>query len=125
MSFQFTFRHVDVSQSLREYSEEQFQRVGRFLLKESRWHVYYSKGRYDCQVEVVVSGPWGTYKAKDSADDFYLAVDAVAEKLSRQFQKSKEKHQKHSKPDRTREAKLARLNEQLEYDNSPYYKKPA
>jgi len=125
MQYLFTFRHVDPSEALRTYTQEQFDRVGRYLLKQSRFQVHYSKGRYDCQVDVSVSGPWGHFKASAHDDDFYLAVDLVAEKLGRQFQKRKEQLQHHKDPQRSREARLDRLNEALEYDNSPFFKRPA
>jgi putative sigma-54 modulation protein len=121
MQVQFTFRQVDSSTALREYTQEQLERIERFLLCESRWQVHFSMGRYDCQVDVTVSGPWGYFRATGCADDFYHAVDLAAEKLGRQFQKRKEQLQSHKKPERSREGRLDRVNEALEYDNSPYF----
>lgn len=123
MQFQYTFRHVDTSEALKEYTGEQLEKVGRFLLKDSRWQIFYSMGRYDCQVEIVVNGPWGHFKSMASADDFYAAVDLAADKLGKQFQKTKEKHQHHKKPDRSREGRLERVNPALEYDNAPFFGK--
>lgn len=123
MQVQYTFRHVDASDALRDYTQEQFNRVGHFLLKESRWQIQYSMGRYDCQVDVIVTGPWGRFQACANGDDFYHAVDVVAEKLERQLQKRKEQIQHHKRPERSREGRLERLNEALEYDNSPFFHK--
>lgn len=125
MQYQFTFRQVDSSQALQGYAQEQFDRVGRFLLKESRWQVHFSMGRYNCHVEVCVQGPWGLFKAKAAADDFYRAVDVAAEKIGKQFLKRKSQLQHHKNPDRSREGRMERLNEALEYDNSPFFKKIA
>ena len=125
MQFQFTFRHVDPSNSIRDYAEDQFTRGGRLLLKESRCQVSFSKGRYDCQVNVIVSGGWGTFKASSSGDDFYHAVDLVAEKLSKQFQKRKEQLQHHKRPELSRRKRIKNLQEAFEHEALPRLKRSA
>lgn len=125
MRFKFNFHQVDFSQALTTYCQEEIEKAGRFLLKDSTTQVYFRFGRYDCQVQVDVNSPWGHFKATAKNENFYKAVDEVAEKLSKQFQKYKEKHQNHKKVDRSKRGKMRRLNTQLEYDNSPYFKKSA
>lgn len=122
MKFHFTFRHVDSSPSLTTYAQEHLERVGRLLLKDSRWQVAFSMGRYECNVEVNVHGPWGHFKASSKAEDFYLAVDAVADKLERQFQRRKDLLQTHKSPERSRQGQLERVNEMLEFDPIPMKK---
>ena len=96
MTWQHTFKHVDVSPALQEYVEACFEKSARFLLKESSWHVYYSQGKHhDRYVQVTVQNGTGYFKASAHSDDFYLAVDECAEKLSKQFQKKKEKLKSH------------------------------
>jgi ribosome-associated translation inhibitor RaiA len=81
-------------------------------------------GRYEYQIQADVNTPWGHFKATASTiESFYVALDEVAYKLGKQFQKTKEKHQHHKKPDHSKHAQIERLNEQLEYDNSPYTNK--
>ena len=123
MKFKFTFLHVDVSSALKIYSQEELEKVGKFLHKESQWHVHYSMGRHECKVQIDMDCHWGHFKAEAKDTDFYLAIDKAAEKLGRQIQKMKEKHQNHKKVERSKRAKLKRLNPMLEYDNSPYIKK--
>jgi putative sigma-54 modulation protein len=119
MKYQFTFRHVDISQSLTSYAEEQFERISRHLLKDCRWQVFFSMGRYDCQVDVSVNSPWGHFKATSRCADFYEAVDEAAHKLERQFQKKKEQNQHHRKPELSRIGRLEDVNEALEYHPVP------
>jgi len=123
MRFKFNFHQVDYSQALTTYCQEEIERAGRFLLKEGACQVYFRFGRYDCQVQVDVSSPWGHFKASAKNENFYLAVDDVAMKLGKQFLKLKEKHQHHKKVERSKRGKMRRLNAQLEYDNSPFFKK--
>lgn len=125
MRFKFNFHQVDYSQALATYCQDEIEKVGRFLLKESTCNVYFRNGRYNSEVQVDVNSPWGHFKATAKHENFYLAVDDVASKLSKQFQKYKEKHQSHKKPDRSKSGKLRRVNSQLEYNNSPYLKKSA
>ncbi len=118
MKFNFVYRHVDVSPSLTTYAQENFERIGRLLLKDSRWNIVFSMGRYDYQVEVNVNGPWGHFKAAATAADFYLAVDQATQKLEKQFQKRKDLLQTHKSPARSRQGQLEQLNEMLEFDPS-------
>lgn len=115
MKFYFSYRHVDVSQSLTAYSQEQFEKVGRLLLSDSRWQISFSMGRYDYQVDVSVNGPWGHFKASSTAEDFYLAVDLVAQKLERQIRRRKEQLQHHKSPQRSKQGQLENINKMLEY----------
>jgi ribosomal subunit interface protein len=121
MSWKHNFKHVDVSNALKYYTEELFEREQRFLLKDSQWQVFYSKGKHkECRVDITVQNGNGHFKASASCHSFYEAVDRVAEKLSKQFQRKKEKLQQHKDYSKSKEAKLKRLNPRLEYDNSPF-----
>ena len=126
MKWQFNFKHVDVSPSLRQYTQSQFEKLSPYLLKDSRWQVYYTLGKHEFEVEVIVTNPSGRFKATAVCkDSFYVAVDEAADKLSKQFLKQKAKMQDHIKFDRSKQGKLQRVNSRLEYDNSPYRKKSA
>lgn len=121
MKWKFTFRQVDVSQALQQYTQERFEKISDLLLKESHWQINFSMGRYDYRVEVVVTNPEGVFKAQtQSIESLYMAVDEAADKLSRQFRKTKEKMQDHKKFDRSKQGRMKRVNSLLEYDNSPF-----
>jgi ribosomal subunit interface protein len=121
MQWKFTFKQVDTSEALQNYSQDSFEKISGLLLKDSQWQVFYSMGKFDFSVEVVVANPHGRFKAKAvSTESLYMAVDIAAEKLSKQFHKHKEKMQDHSKFDRSKQGRLRRVNELLEYDNRPF-----
>lgn len=121
MQWKFTFKQVDSSEALKVYSQESFERISDLLLKDSQWHVFYSMGKFDHQVEVFVTNPLGRFKATAvSKESLYLAVDSAADKLSKQFLKHKERMQDHNKFERSKQGRLKRVNELLEYDNSPF-----
>ncbi len=127
MKFDFVFRQVDVSQSLKNYTQDQFERIAERLLKDSHWSISYTMGKHDYTVEVSVRHPEAHFKANGNADSFYEAVDIVTDKLEKQFMKRRQKVQHHKKFQRSKQAKLERLNEQLEYNDSPdhWVRRPA
>jgi ribosomal subunit interface protein len=121
MQWKFTFKQVDSSMALQTYSQDTFEKISGLLLKESQWHVFYSIGKFDFSVEVFVTNSHGRFKAKAvSKESLYIAVDSAADKLSKQFQKHKEKMQDHAKYDRSRQGRLERVNRLLEYDSRPF-----
>lgn len=125
MRFKFNFHQVDPSQALMVYAQEELEKVARFLLTDGSCQAFFRMGRFDCQVQFDINSPWGHFKATAKGENFYQAVNEAAEKLSKQFLKTKEKHQNHKKFERSKRGRLKRVNPSLEYDNSPYYKKPA
>ncbi len=120
MKFKFNFHHVDYSQALAFYSQEEIEKVCRFFLTGGTCQLFYRMGRYDCQVQVDVYSSWGHFKASGKGDSFYIAVDEVVNKLNKQLKKTKEKHQSHHKIERSKMGRLRRVNAQLEFDTSPY-----
>jgi ribosomal subunit interface protein len=116
MEIRFTYRHVDSSAALTEYTQTQLQPVSASILSSQRWQVCYSMGRYDYHVEINVHGPWGHYKAEGKAQDFYVAVDMAIDKMHRQIQKRKEQLQTHKRPELSKRGQLEQVNEQLEFE---------
>jgi putative sigma-54 modulation protein len=126
MNWKHNFRQVDVSEPLKQYAEDRFQKLQKHLLKESDWSLFYSKGKQDFAVEVWVKNADSHFKAKAEAPNLYAAVEKVAEKLDRQFMKRKDRLQDHQKHGVSKLEKLNQVNPRLEYDPSSYFhKKPA
>lgn len=97
MQYKHHFKHVDSSESLQTYVEALIEKQSRYLLKEAVCNFYYSKSRHhhECSVEIQVQNGNGYFKASAQSNDFYVACDLAAEKLSKQFKKLKEKLQHH------------------------------
>ena len=123
MKWKHNFRQVDVSDALKEYAQDRFEKIGKLLLKESQWQIFYRMGKIDYEVQVSVRNTDSHFKAVAKGENLYAAVDAVAEKLSKQFSRRKDRLQDHVKRERTKEARLERVNERLEYDNTPFFNK--
>lgn len=106
MKLNYTFKHLDYSEYLENYAQEKISEVGRFLLKDGSGTVYFSKQKGDFYVEVSVNTPQKYFKATAYGPDAYGVVDAVTEKLEKQFLKIKQQYKDHKKPENTKEGRL-------------------
>lgn len=116
MKLNYTFKHLDHSDALLNYTEEKMEEIGKFLLKEGYGNVYYSKTKNEFCVEVTVNTREKYFKATSYNMDVYTAVDLVVEKLEKQFLKTRKIMQHHKKPELSREGKMEQLNSRLEFE---------
>ena len=116
MKSSFTFKHLDHSQSLVQYTNQKLDEVGKFLLKDGRCNVYFWKDHHEFYVEVSVNSKQKFFKASANATDIYVAVDMMADKLEKQFLKVKEIYLNHKKFDLSKEGRLHEVNSQFEYN---------
>ena len=121
MKSNYTFKHLDYSESLVDYTNEKLNEIGQYLLKDGRSTVYYFKNNHEFVVEVSINTRQKFFKATASAPDIYVAVDLMADKLEKQFLKVKEIYMDHKKFDHSREGKLRNTNDQFEFQ--PKWKK--
>lgn len=115
MKSNFTFKHLDYSESLVNYTNMKLDEIGQFLLKDGRGNVYYSKNQHEFTVEISINSKQKFFKATASAPDVYVAVDLIADKLEKQFLKIKEIYVDHKKFDLSKEGKLRDYNNQFEF----------
>lgn len=121
MKSNFTFKHLDYSESLVQYTNQKLDEIGQFLLKDGRSNVYYSKNQHEFVVEVSINTKQKFFKATACASDAYVAVDLIADKLEKQFLKVKEVYMDHKKFELSKEGRLQDYNGKFEY--SPKWKK--
>ncbi len=115
MKSNFTFKHLDYSESLVDYTNTKLDEIGQFLLKDGRSNVFYSKTQHEFVVEVSINTKQKFFKATASAPDVYVAVDLLVDKLEKQFLKIKEIYVDHKKPHLSKEGKLRDYNSQFEF----------
>lgn len=121
MKSNFTFKHLDYSESLVKYTNGKLDEIGQFLLKDGRCNVYYSKDQHEFVVEVSINTREKFFKATATASDIYVAVDLMTDKLEKQFLKVKEIYMDHKKFNLSKEGKLRDYNGQFEFQ--PKWKK--
>ena len=115
MKSNFTFKHLDYSESLVDYTNSKLDEIGQFLLKDGRSNVFYSKNQHEFVVEVSINTKQKFFKASATAPDAYVAVDLLVDKLEKQFLKIKEIYVDQKKPHLSKEGKLRDYNSQFEF----------
>lgn len=91
MQISVTGHHVDVTDSLRNYTNEKLDKLERHFDHVTDVHVILSveKTRHKAEATVNISG--GKLFADATKEDMYAAIDGMTDKLDRQIRKHKEK----------------------------------
>jgi putative sigma-54 modulation protein len=95
MQINLTGHHVDITDSLRNFVHEKFQKLERHFDHITNVHVILSveKLRQIAEAKVNVNG--GELFANSESEDMYAAIDSLIDKLDRQVIKHKEKLIRH------------------------------
>ena len=91
MQINLTGHHVELTDPLRNYVDEKFERLERHFDQVTDVHVILSveKLRHTAEATVHISG--GKLFADSTKEDMYAAIDGLTDKLDRQIKKHKEK----------------------------------
>ena len=91
MQINVTGHHVDITDPMRDYVNEKFERLERHFDHVTDVHVVLSveKLRHTAEATMHISG--GKLFADNTEADMYAAIDGLTDKLDRQIKKHKEK----------------------------------
>ncbi len=95
MQVSVTGHHVDVTDSLRNYSEEKISKLKRHFDNVTDVHVILTVEKLEQKAEATVQVSGAKLFAEDSQEDMYNAIDNMVDKLDRQIIKHKEKMNNH------------------------------
>jgi putative sigma-54 modulation protein len=123
MKFNYTFKHLDHSDSLVDYTEDKMSEITRFLLKDGSGNIYFSKQKNNFCVEISVNTREKFFKATGTSQDIYASVDDVVAKLEKQFLKTAKQVKNHKKFELSKEGRLGRMTKDME--PAPRYRKAA
>ncbi|RDE19781.1 ribosome-associated translation inhibitor RaiA [Motiliproteus coralliicola] len=95
MQLNITGHHVDLTDAIRDYVNEKFEKLERHFdhITNVQVTLTVQNQRQEAEATVKVSG--GELFAKDEHADMYAAIDGLIDKLDRQVIKHKEKLQSH------------------------------
>ena len=95
MQIDLTGHHVELTDPLRNYVSEKFERLERHFDHVTDVHVILSveKLRHKAEATMHISG--GKLFADNTEADMYAAIDGLTDKLDRQIKKHKEKMTDH------------------------------
>jgi putative sigma-54 modulation protein len=102
MQLSTTFRHMDASQAVREYSEEKLEKIRKYFHKDPiAAHAVFSVERgFNHVADINITLPSGlVINAKETTEDMYSSIDLAVARIERQVRKWKEKIRDHKPHD--------------------------
>jgi len=90
MQLSTTFRHMDASQAVREYSEEKLEKIRKYFHKEPiSAHAVFSVERgFNHVADINITLPSGlVINAKETTEDMYSSIDLAVARIERQVRK--------------------------------------
>ncbi|MDR1298469.1 MAG: ribosome-associated translation inhibitor RaiA [Deltaproteobacteria bacterium] len=91
MQFSVTFRHMDPSDSLKQYGRDKLNRLEKLLDSVLSADVTFTVDKFRHKTEVVLTSDGLKIKALEESDDCYAALDLVVDKLEKQLKRHVEK----------------------------------
>ena len=100
MRINFSFRHMDSSEAIKNHAAGKLQRLERFEDREMAIESVFSVAKFQKTAEFRVIGAHGTFLQTETREDLYEAIDVAVDKLDRQLSraKAKRKHHKGNQP---------------------------
>lgn len=95
MQITITGHQIQVTESLRDYVNEKFERLRRHFDRVMDVHVVLEVEKINQKAEATVQVNGATLFAEDVHEDMYAAIDGLVDKLDRQLVKHKEKQTQH------------------------------
>ena len=97
MQFHFSFKHMDTSPALQTYAEEKLaEKIEKFVTKPISGHFTFSVHKHEHTAHFSLDGGDGfKVEVEHTSGDMYASVDYLADKLSSQLKKHKEKLKNH------------------------------
>ncbi len=95
MQVSVTGHHVEVTDSLKSFSEEKIGKLKRHFDNVTDVHVILTVEKLEQKAEATVQVSGAKLFAEDTQEDMYVAIDNMVHKLDRQIIKHKEKLNSH------------------------------
>lgn len=100
MNITVTGRHLNVSDSMRDYAEKKIKKLEKHFNQMIDAHIILAVEKLDHKAEVVMNGDGVQFHGKEKAADLYSSIDLLFEKMEKQVRRYKEKHQMHKGPEK-------------------------
>ncbi|MBW2039507.1 MAG: ribosome-associated translation inhibitor RaiA [Deltaproteobacteria bacterium] len=92
MQINMTFRHLELTPSLKDYIGEKLQKVKKYLHEPIEVHVVLSAEKFRHTIEVSIMADNGIIiNGVESTEDIHAAIDNVMDKIERQIKKQLDK----------------------------------
>ncbi len=91
MQMSLSGHHVEITDALRSYVDDKFERLERHFDQVINVHVVLSVEKLRQKAEATIHVNGGSVFADSVHEDMYAAIDGLIDKLDRQVKKHKEK----------------------------------
>jgi len=95
MQLSITGHHIDITEALRNYVTDKFQRIERHFDRVIDVHVILQVEKLAQKAEATVQVNGAKLFAEETHEDLYAAIDGLMDKIDRQVLKHKDKIQNH------------------------------
>jgi len=95
MQLTVTFRHMEPSEKLKEYSHDKLARLEKYLDAVIDAEVVLTVEKFRHRAEVLIVSDGLKIKAEEETEDMYAAIDMVVDKLEKQVKRHREKLKAH------------------------------
>ncbi len=122
MKVDFTFKHVDRVELLKQLAEGKMHKIEKFGDRFVRVHFLFREEKNRQVVEVTLYSKKGQYKALGADFKFTAAIDHALYKLGRQLARQRSRRSDHKRPSHSNYGHLEQTNSQLEYHPQKRYR---
>jgi len=100
MQFLFSFKHMETSPALQTYAEQKLgDKIDKFVAKPTSAHIIFKVVRHEQTAQISLkAGDGFDVDITHTSSDMYASIDQLADKLSTQLKKHKEKLKDHKQP---------------------------
>lgn len=95
MQINFTGHGMEVTDALKNFTREKFDKLERHFDKISSIHVVFDVEKLNQIAEATIHVTKSELHARSESEDMYAAIDTLVDKLDRQLIKHKEKLREH------------------------------
>ena len=106
MDTHLTFRHMDSSDAIKEYTENKLEKIKKYVQEPLDTHVIFSRERFQYLIEINLSGNGLDVHAEDRNEDLYAAIDLVMDKVEQQLRRLRDKRKNKQSLSSNRKFKL-------------------
>ncbi len=107
MQYSVTFRHMEASETLKEYSHDKLLRLEKYLDAVIDAEVVMTVEKFRHKAEVLIISDGLKIMAEEETEDMYSAIDMVVDKLEKQTKRHREKLKAHKNGSGKRAARPA------------------
>lgn len=107
MAIEITGRHVEVTDSMREYAEKRLGKLTEEFPRLDKIHVILDIQKFTHTAEVVVHARRHiVHEAKEASENMYASIDLVVDKIEKQLRKSIDKRSDHKGDSKLRDLEV-------------------